>query len=176
MGSLQFESGDNEPGRRGGKETGSRKRQMKKGREKIPEHLSKTNKHTNKNQTNKQKKPKKKVKKPQVLAFQRMENCSLSWVRHWDCPLRRRRRGDTEIHQASRGAQAPGGFSEAFGGLGLWLGQMWVWHTMGQEGQDRAGDRRLKVGFDIWQEPGKTGSNDQAGLNVWRESEPGGRK
>lgn len=122
-----------------------------------------------------------------------MESCSLSWVRCWECALRKRR--DTEIHQASRGASAPGGFSKAFGGpgalMGLRRGQnlgkeieegsqglgcMWVWQTMGKEGWDRAGDRRLKERFEIRWEPGKTGSDDQAGLNVGRESEPGSRK
>lgn len=43
---------------------------------------------------------------------------------------------------------------------------MQIWETMGKEGWDRAGDRRLKAGFEIWREPGKTGSDDQAGLNV----------
>lgn len=78
-----------------------------------------------------------------------MESSSLSWVRRWEHPLRNR--GGTEIHQASRGASAPGGFSEAFGGpealVGLRRGQnlgkeieegsqglgcMWVWQMMGK--------------------------------------------
>lgn len=65
--------------------------------------------------------------------------------------------------------------------LGLWRGQnlgkkieegsqvlgcMEVCQKMGKEGWDRAGERRLKAGFEIWKEPGKTGSDNQAGLNV----------
>lgn len=50
------------------------------------------------------------------------------------------------------------------------------WQTMGKEGWHRAGDRRLKVGFEVWWQPGKTGSDYQASLDVGRESEPGSGK
>lgn len=106
-----------------------------------------------------------------------------------------RRRGDTETHQTSREASAPAGSSEAFGGPGALvglrrrqnlgkeieegsqgLGCRQMWQKMGKEGWDRAGDRRLKAKFEIWWEPGKTGSDDQAGSNAGREREPGSRK
>lgn len=107
---------------------------------------------------------KEKVKKCQALAFQRMENCSLSWVRCWEHPLRRRRDTDSPGKQRGfsprwlqRGFRWPWALVELRRGQNLRKeieegsqGWLWVWHTMGKEGWDRAGDRRLEMGFDIW--------------------------
>lgn len=105
-GALWFESEDNEAGKREGKENGSRKRQKKRQGKKVLSTSAKI-----------------KGQKPpgiSIFHFQRMENFLLIWVRCWEHPLRSR--GDTEIHQTSRGASAPGGFSEAFGGPGASVG------------------------------------------------------
>lgn len=161
-------------GKVGGAETGSRKRQKKRERKKPYSSSAK----------------KKRLKTPtisfpedgklQLELGEALRTSTEKERRHRDSPGKQRGFSSSWLQRGSRcalvglrrGQNLGKEIEEGSQGLGC----MWVWQMMGKEGWDRAGDRRPNGGFEIQWEPGKTGSDDQAGLNVGRESEPGSRK